>query len=475
MRNSHRSLTLALLAAAVTTFASAAQAQTVDPRWQAWLGCWRPNNEQLQLPADSGRTTLVCVVPGETPTSVALVNFAGASVISRGIVDANGVRRSRTVDQCNGFETAQWSSDNKRVMITSEFTCDTGVVRKDCGVMAMTPQGEWLQIQNVNVSGTSALYLGRLRESGVAIENVVDGTIVERPQLDVNGNLISPNRADCTGSESVTPIDNGARRSVQVHFVCEGVRRVASAVFERNAAGNWVRVDKQLPPFTTMTARLGAGSDVQPEAVIEMIKHVDVAAVEAWLTDRQQAFDLEGKDLVRMANNGVPSSVIDVLVALDNPQKFTLVARQAPRDTTTPRQVAPVVGGMGGYGSPYPDPWANPWDPYGFQWRYGYGNPYMYGTPYGYRYGYGYPYYGYGYPTDGGGPIIVVPRETRQRVQLVNGRGYTRAGGSPPSSDRGTVVHSSGSSASSSSARGTTTSGSSGSSTGRTAKARGGN
>jgi hypothetical protein len=221
---------------------------------------------------------------------------------------------------------------------------------------------------------------------------------------------------------------------------------------------------------------------VRSDAVIELVKHVDHAVVETWLADRNQRLDLDGRALVALTDAGVPPRVIDVLVALDNPGKLLV----------RPRSQAVAVdanrGNRGGgrtYGvsGAYVDPWLNPWDPYGFRWRYGLGyDPYLYnvGLAYGLG-GYGNSYgYGRGY-SYGNGPVIVIPQGVaREQARAVLGSGYTRGGSDRPASG----YQPSSSSAPASSTRGSssaqTGSGSSGSSGGsssggRTAKGRGGN
>lgn len=472
------------------------QAQTTDARWQAWLGCWRPEATPTVLRdiGDSVRTSapasIVCVVPGSTSTSVQVVNFTNGRVASRAIIEPTGVRIPRTMDDCTGWELAEWSSDNRRVMQRSEFTCANGVERKETGVLAMSPQGDWLQIQNMKVEGNSAVYVGRMQPTGIALESIENGAIVERPVLNEEGRLISPVRIGCTGSETATPTDGGRRVVVRADFDCGGLRRVANAVFERNASGQWERVDKTLQPFTTQTARLAAGTAVSVDAVLEMVKHVDAAVLETWLADRGQHFELSGRELVQLADAGVPPRVIDILVALDNPGQLVLrpttqaVAVDASRGDD--RASTGGYAGGGSVGGSYIDPWLNPWDPYGYRWRYGMAYDMGYGLPYNSIFGYNYGSYGrrdypYGLYPSGNGPIIIVPRSTINNARAVNGRGYTRT--NPSGGSSGYVVplpglssagSSSGSSSTTKATTGSSGSGGSSSSSGRTAKTRGG-
>ena len=66
--------------------------------------------------------TLICVVPGATPTAVAIVNFAGGSVTDRTTIET-GIPTPRSAGGCTGTETATWSRDGNRVLLRATFAC----------------------------------------------------------------------------------------------------------------------------------------------------------------------------------------------------------------------------------------------------------------------------------------------------------------------------------------------------------------
>jgi hypothetical protein len=239
-------------------------------------------------------------------------------------------------------------------------------------------------------------------------------------------------------------------------------------------------------------SRMLAGSTVGPDDVIDASKHVDAHVVEAWLIERGQQFDVDGKMLVALSRAGVPGSVTDVMIGVSYPERFVL-ARDEGGTTTS--------GGGGGGGTPsrmmeqngdlracaqlrmrnpyryspydqcdrYMDAYDDP-----FLGRYGYYNGYYYN---GYYYGYGrYGYYDPIYTRHYSEQVVVIDRRKPEPPHgtLVNGQGYTR--GRPPGA-AGDGGSSSGSttSGSSSSGRssGSSSSGSS-SSSGRTAHKKGG-
>ena len=253
-------------------------------------------------------------------------------------------------------------------------------------------------------------------------------------------------------------------------------------------------------PFTVVSevgvasrfARLAAGDRVDADAVLDVTKHVDSPVAEAWLNELQQGFDLDARELVRIADAGMPANVIDLMVALSNPKEFA-VRRNAQQGQDVNAVRRGTFGEGVGYGQSrrygsvydcgygfmpstygyYGDPCYPGYFGYG---AYGYGAGY-YGYGYGYPYGYG-SYGGYYY---GSRPLVIVPAGTytdQQRGQAVKGAGYTRRGGgttttSRPQSSGTSRDASAGSSSSGSSTGSSTSSGSTGSSSGgRTAKPR---
>jgi uncharacterized membrane protein YgcG len=209
------------------------------------------------------------------------------------------------------------------------------------------------------------------------------------------------------------------------------------------------------------TARLIARAPLNVDDVIEASAAAPTEAVEALLAERSDRLELSAGELVRMADAGVAESVIDIAVATSYPERFEVAA--GPEQA---RVAVPMARGYRTFMSPFfydPFYYYSPWS-----LRYGYGG-------YGYFGGYGYGY-GYGYRPS----VVVVDRVQQPHGRLVRGRGYTRSGGSsrPSSSGRTGISRSRGgvSGGGSSSGGSGVSSGGSGakSSTGRTAKPRGG-
>jgi hypothetical protein len=181
--------------------------------------------------------------------------------------------------------------------------------------------------------------------------------------------------------------------------------------------------------------------------VLEVAKRAPAALSEAWLTETQQRFAVNGKELLRLADGGMPSRVIDLMIAMSNPETFAVRTpsgegrRAANTDVITGgfdnmRSVGACgrmldfcygPGGMGAWGLGW-QYGMSPFDDYSL--RYGMGGFF---NPFGFGNGF--------YP--GNRPIIIVnrgdvdlPAARATSGRAIRGGGYTRAsssgGSSPP-------------------------------------------
>ena len=192
--------------------------------------------------------------------------------------------------------------------------------------------------------------------------------------------------------------------------------------------------------------RFAVGGTIGSSAVIEASQAVTPAVVEAWLMERGQAFSLDARELVRLADAGVPARVTDAMVAVSNPSSFAVArsegnsrSRRADDDDIAGRRIYVMM-------DPAYSPYGWGYSPYGYG-SYGYG---AYGySPLSYGRGYGSGYYGYpGYVS----PIVIVNPQTEAHGRAVKGRGYTQSESgttAAPSSSRGTSASGSNSGSSS--------------------------
>ena len=151
----------AALSLGLATTAGAQSAQVGDSRWTPWVGCWQASARDLESMAVSpGSQTplpVVCIAPAAGGAAIDLVTVTGTEAVPAERIDANGIRRPVSREGCDGWETAEFSPDAKRIYLRSEHQCTGNRTRTSTGIMSMTPNGEWLDVQGVTVESNNAV------------------------------------------------------------------------------------------------------------------------------------------------------------------------------------------------------------------------------------------------------------------------------------------------------------------------------
>jgi hypothetical protein len=389
-----------------------------DSRWAPFLGCWSPVEAPVvSLSGTGASANVVCVTPS-AGGGVDVSSIVNGRVTAKERVDATGAQIAKTVDGCQGWEKATWSDDGSRVMLRSELRCSDNVTRKGTGVFAISPQGEWVDVEGVDVMGSAGVRVMRFRDAGA--------------------------------NESTLRVAQAAAVGDSVSIATGG------------QAG-----------FATQTARTAASAAISPEDVLNLARNVDGPVAEAWLTEMAQpprtdgslvdawlgrstprpTFAIDGRTLVRLADAGLSPRMINLLVALAYPTTFAINQASGPDANGTK-----AIAGRGPAGPRGVNAWGlgsslscsmfdDRFRPLGYydssfynQGCYSsYGGLYSrYGySPYGYGYGYGNNYYW------GQQPIVIITRgsgsdpavqETRGRA--VRGSGYTRETGATSGTSR---------------------------------------
>ena len=380
-----------------------AAAQEVDSRWAPWIGCWRAVDETATVPATA---PLLCVVPLAGEAAIEMLTVVDGQVVSRESVFTDGQQHAVSREECEGWETAEFSDDSRRIYVRSELLCGTGGPRTSTGVMSMVSPSEWLDVRTVKVDGQSFPWVLRYRLASRADFQAAG-----------QGDLIA-----ARGSK-VRMARMAASLPIAVSDVIEAVGKVSEETVE-------VWVVERAEPFALDAGRL-----------IEMAD----AGVPASVIDVVVAVSYPEKFVVNERDPGLRREE----------------ARGGRRRSGF---------GYGRSINPFTDPFYDPYARYGYYSPYGYGSRYGLGYYGGYGYGdFGYSYGGYGfggYNSGFGGygtRIIVVNRRgsgaggnvtgsTRGRV--VRGGGYTSAGSGGASTGRSAQPRSSGSSGSAASSRG---------------------
>ncbi len=379
-----------------------------------------------------------------------------------------------------------------------------------------SPNGSWLAftgcwtpdvLEAEEVASTLCVVPGDDRFSAEFV-TVRGSEVVSREVARADGRPVNATQEGCEGTTTWRFSQDGHRVYHRSEHVCDGaVNRKGSGMMVLVNPTVWmdvssVEVEGQVTPWVQRYrmatgeaaeaagyADLGADQEMAVRAarmysttspaitaIIEAGQMLHAETVQAWLVESSPDLNVNAEQLIRMADAGVASEVIDVVVAVAHPQRFQLQDEDRTGAAIAQRGQVREGGRYGWMGSRYPryySPFGFGYDGYGYS-PYGYGySPYRYG--YSPRYSYGYGGYGLGYGSYYGigyRPVVVsvTPRvESSQPGRLVRGRGYTRGGSVPRGAT--TVGRDRGGSSVGVSSGG---SGGSGRSTGRTARRRGG-
>ena len=76
--------------------------------------------------------------------------------------------------------------------------------------------------------------------------------------------------------------------------------------------------------FAEKYARAAAGDPVPLAAVLEVTRNVEMPVASTWLNELDQRFYVSGRELVELADAGMPPSLIDQMVAMSYPAQFAV-------------------------------------------------------------------------------------------------------------------------------------------------------
>lgn len=282
---------------------------------------------------------------------------------------------------------------------------------------------------------------------GVEMVTIVDGEVVGTETVYADGERRAVEAEGCRGWEEGAFADDGRRVFFRSDLMCEGdVDRRSTGLFAWMAPDEWIDVKgvsvagepsvgalryREADPekmaaagvtdpaegmeMAVMAARIAGSAEPTTDDVVEALDQLDVEVLQAWIVEGTAGFDLNGDELLRLADAGVPSDVIDVMVAVTYPERFAFDTRRGVESQAPVRPAGRTVYA-------YPRRYFGPF--YGSS-AYYYSSFY---SPYGY---WGFPgYYGGGYGYYYPSPIVVRPAPSEPPGRAVRGQGYTRGSGS---------------------------------------------
>ena len=292
----------------------------------------------------------------------------------------------------------------------------------------------------------------RPADGGVEMFAFADGELQSSEEIYTDGRSREVSREGCSGTERAEFSQDGRRVFLSGEMSCgNDVTRTAHGLMSLTSPTHWLDVRSVEVEGESMawvqrymlaspeaiqeagvvdpasgremavrTARMVVSRGIDADDVVEATQRVDAKAVEAWVAETGEPFELDAGELVRLADAGVPGSVTDVMIATSYPHRFSIDAegRAAARELT-PSQRAYArypIGARYGYRPLFWDPFYYGYSPF-YRSYYGYG---------GYWGGYG-GYYGgyYGYR-----PTVVIVEPSRDSGRMVGGRGYVPSSGS---------------------------------------------
>jgi hypothetical protein len=243
---------------------------------------------------------------------------------------------------------------------------------------------------------------------------------------DTGKRLLFESESGCPGGQprfiSGISIITDNRYWLDIQHLRSGEERAIS-VRKYEAITNDLSTPEKTGPRAIGMARFPAASSLSIDEIVELSHKVAPEVIEVALVEIHKPFKINSDTLVRLADAGVPPQVVDLMVALSFPDKFTV-----ERHAITPvRQYDSERPGTA-IGPPYV------WLPFGYWSIYGpfsdwYWSSSIYSL-YGY-WGWGWDVWTRGHPSGRNGR-----NGGYSGGRLINGRGYSRVApsyrGSPP-------------------------------------------
>ncbi len=367
------------------------------------------------------------------------------------------------------------------------FSCTAALAQRDT-TMRIDPRwraylGCW-STSAAGAPGPDICLLPTRDRNTVELVTVIGDSIVPAKTLTASGERVSRTKDGCTGWELARWSDDDRRLYLESEFNCGGgtPQRVAgmfahhgdsfsqieSVKARSTTAVRVVRFDllsdslglppailRRLPMAGNMwAARAVAAAEVTSADVLDVSNAVGAPVTEAWLAERGQKFALNARELRNLRQAGIPTSVIDMMIAVSNPGVFAVMQHQPgmraqqpnQRGLTSAEELALAQAGFRGRVNGMPlgyDPFFgfdNAYFPYwGFSQfgRFSQFNQFGYFNQFG-QFGGGWfnPYGFNGFQNGGGfiggnGPYVIVPAPAISPPgRAVNGLGYTQGGSS---------------------------------------------
>jgi hypothetical protein len=211
---------------------------TADTRWSAWIGCWRTAD------ADAATT---CVVPTARPSAVDVLTIVNGEIDSRQRIDADGQPHPIDRSGCHGFETANWSPNGHRVYRRDDLVCAGGISGMAMTLMAISPSGDWLNIEGVRAGAGSLERLDRFHDVGLP------SSIPKETRTAISRRQLASTTARAAAAAPITEAD-----------VTE-----ATASVDASVVRSWLAEAGAAPGVVTITAPMMQYPSAQSQTMIQ--------------------------------------------------------------------------------------------------------------------------------------------------------------------------------------------------------------
>ncbi len=173
MKNTLLALTLTASSAFAQQPAPPAAAGQVDARFEAWIGCWRLDDDL------AGTGARMCITPDKG--GVRMQTVVGTQRGIDEVVIGDAVAHPIADAECKGTELAEWSADGARLFRTTSVTCGKEAPRTIKSVAFMAPGPSWINVQHV--SGAAADTAVRVQRYRRAFnQQLPDGSKAPQPE-----------------------------------------------------------------------------------------------------------------------------------------------------------------------------------------------------------------------------------------------------------------------------------------------------
>jgi hypothetical protein len=141
-----------------------------DSRWSPWLGCWQLTLESRDYDDERPESeVLVCLSPRANDMGVGVTTWADGVVVLTETLVADGTEYPVQESGCEGWRSAEWSQDGRRLFMQSKLTCENAIARAVSGVSMMVPGGTWADIQLITSGDRKELVIRRYRDADMSL------------------------------------------------------------------------------------------------------------------------------------------------------------------------------------------------------------------------------------------------------------------------------------------------------------------